>query len=63
MPTIDYYLTLISPWAFLGAAEFAAIAKETRRDGQRKALQVWRGLRENSDCRCRSDRRNVVPIV
>ncbi len=27
MATIDYYLTLISPWAFLGAEEFAAIAK------------------------------------
>lgn len=27
MATIDYYLTLISPWAFLGAAEFGQIAK------------------------------------
>lgn len=27
MATIDYYLTLNSPWAFLGSAEFMAIAK------------------------------------
>lgn len=27
MATIDYYLTLNSPWAFLGSVEFIAIAK------------------------------------
>jgi 2-hydroxychromene-2-carboxylate isomerase len=28
MPTIDYYISLNSPWTYLGSARFAAIAKK-----------------------------------
>jgi 2-hydroxychromene-2-carboxylate isomerase len=28
MPTIDYYISLNSPWTYLGSARFAVIAKK-----------------------------------
>ena len=43
--TIDYYMSLNSPWTYLGSAPFAEIASAPWRDRQHQALQVRADLR------------------
>ena len=43
--TIDYYLSLNSPWTYMGSALFAEIASAKRRHRQRQARQVRADLR------------------
>jgi 2-hydroxychromene-2-carboxylate isomerase len=45
--TIDYYLSLNSPWTYMGSALFADIAK---RNGAT--------VRRQADCHCQSARRS-----
>ena len=43
--TVDYYMTLTSPWTYLGSAPFAEIARRNNVDRQHQALQVRTDLR------------------
>ncbi|GAB5471548.1 MAG: 2-hydroxychromene-2-carboxylate isomerase [Rhodospirillales bacterium] len=43
---IDYYLTPISPWAYLGAARFAEIAKAARAEVRVKPVNFAKVLKE-----------------
>ena len=43
--TVDYYMTLTSPWTYLGSAPFAEIAKRNNVTVNIKALQVRTDLR------------------
>ena len=47
MPTIDYYISLNSPWTYLGQRSFRRDRQEARLHGECEARQVCRGFRQN----------------
>ena len=63
MPVIDYYISLNSPWTYLGSARFAAIAAKHGCTVDVKPAKFAESSPRRAACRWESAQLSVVPTA
>ena len=61
--TLDYWFSLVSPWAFLGHQAFLDLARQHSVTIKFKPVEYRRCFRTPAACRCRSAIRRASAIA